>query len=127
MHVRAKHSSLQSHKVRHSEGPVSRGRGAGLELLLYALCRWLHAFDCFPVPHRVSLWVHAYVPVSSSKSRKFVHVALLAIATALCLGPRLVHAQQSTEILPSARCVRAWRGTHTRSSQAIRWKSLTSK
>src|SRR5713101_4212955 len=35
-----------------------------------------------------------------SKSRRFVHVALLAVTALLCLGPRLVHAQQSTEILP---------------------------
>src|SRR5713101_255102 len=35
-----------------------------------------------------------------SKSRSFVHAALLAFAAAVCLAPRCVHAQQSTEILP---------------------------
>src|SRR5216684_3434542 len=35
-----------------------------------------------------------------SKSRGFAHVALLAFAAAMCLAPRFVRAQQTTEILP---------------------------
>src|SRR6267143_5897494 len=101
MHVRAKHSSLQSHKVRHSEGPVSRGRGAGLEPV--ALCSLPAGSTRSIASQYLTAYHYGFMLTSryhQSKSRKFVHVALLAIATALCLVPRLVHAQQSTEILP---------------------------
>src|SRR6267143_444297 len=99
MHVRAKHSSLQSHKVRHSEGPVSRGRRTGLE----PVALWPAGSTRSIASQYLTAYHYGFMLTSryhQSKSRKFVHVALLAIATALCLGPRLVHAQQSTEILP---------------------------
>src|SRR5882762_10655849 len=99
MHVRAKHSSLQSHKVRHSEGPVSRGRRTGLE----PVALWPAGSTRSIASQYHTAYHYGFMLTSryhQSKSRKFVHVALLAIATALCLGPRLVHAQQSTEILP---------------------------
>jgi SpoIVB peptidase S55 len=101
MHVRVKHSSLQSHKVLHSEEPVSRRRRAGLE----PVALWSQPADS--TRSIASRYLTAYhygfmltSPCHQSKSRRFVHVALLAITVALCLGPRLVHAQQSTEILP---------------------------
>src|ERR1700687_4044015 len=101
MHVRLKHSSLQSPKVRHSEEPVSRGRRAGLELVAL----WpLPACSTRSIAYRYSAAYHCGFMLTArchlSKSRRFVHVALLAFTVALCLWPRLVHAQQSTEILP---------------------------
>src|SRR6202165_5612234 len=101
MHVRLKQSSLQSPKVRHSEEPVSRGRRAGLELVAL----WpLPACSTRSIAYRYSAAYHCGFMLTArchlSKSRRFVHVALLAFTVALCLGPRLVHAQQSTEILP---------------------------
>src|ERR1700731_4085967 len=101
MHVRVKHSSLQSHKVRRSEDPVSRGRRAGLEPVA---SRSQPADSTRSIASRyLTAYHYGFMltsPCHQSKSRRFVHVALLAITVALCLGPRLVHAQQSTEILP---------------------------
>jgi len=99
MHVRVKHSSLQSHKVRHSEGPVSRGRRTGLEpVALWPADSTRSIASRYPTAYHYEFMLTSRCLLS--KSRRFVHVALLAFSAALCLGPRLVHAQQSTEILP---------------------------
>src|ERR1700686_3304522 len=101
MHVRVKHSSLQSHKVRHSEEPVSRRRRAGLE----PVALWSQPADSTrSIASRYLTQDHygflLTSPCHQSKSRRFVHVALLEFTVALCLGPRLPQPQQSTEIIP---------------------------
>src|SRR5467141_3606093 len=99
MHVRVKHSSLPLPKVRHSEGPVSRGRRAGPEpVALWPADPTRSIASRYPTAYHYEFMLTSRCLLS--KSRRFVHVALLAFSAALCLGPRLVHAQQSTEILP---------------------------
>src|ERR1700682_2057801 len=101
MHVRLKHSSLQSPKVRHSEEPVSRGRRAGLELVAL----WsLPAGSTRSIAYRYSAAYHyGFMLTARSylfKSRYLLLFALLAFPAALCLGPSVASAQESNELLP---------------------------